>query len=149
MSKPYNFTLAVDGEDITLRGGLATRYGGADDGEDNGVGAGGFNTAQHPGALCIALPMRSRAGGLSDSPLPRLPLTHPDGTGGCPVIVFSRVTKKTAHAQVEDIGPSRETGRVADLTNAVVKALGHTLAEGVYPVDVRIVGAAKYLHPHA
>ncbi len=46
--KPYNFTLSVDGEDLVLRGGSATRYGGADDGQDNGEGAGGFNTATLP-----------------------------------------------------------------------------------------------------
>ncbi len=143
--KPYNFTIEVDSEDLILRNGVATRYGGADDGEDNGEGAGGFHTTTHPAFLGIALPMRSRAGNLWDSPIPRLPITHSDGVGGALVRIYSRKTGKTAHAQVEDIGPSRNTGRVADLTNALVLALGHTLAEGIYPVDVRILGGKRYL----
>lgn len=141
-TKAYDFTVAADGDDLVIRHGTATRFGANDDPEDNGVGAWGFPVRQHPEYLGISLPIRGHAGGLTDSPVPHLP-------GGIAVKVYSAKTGKSVFAHLVDIGPSRFTGRAADLMNSVVTALGLTLADGVYPVDLRVIGGAKYLPGHA
>jgi hypothetical protein len=128
-----------DGGDIIARAVAATRFGGSDDSQDNGIGASGFNIRAHPEYLGVSLPQRGRGiKTMRDCPIPRLPWF-------IPVKVFSNESGKVAYAHLIDIGPSKATGHAIDLSNAVVEALGLSLSKGVYTVSFRVIGAAKYL----
>lgn len=130
---------AIDGEDIVVRGAKGTRFGGTDDGQDNGEGASGFQTAQHPEYLGVSLPMaHSHIATMDGCPIPHLPWYTP-------VKVYSRKTFKVSYGHLIDIGPSKDTGHAIDMTNALVHSLGLSLDDGVYNVDYRIIGAAKYV----
>lgn len=134
----------IDGDDIVARGVKSTRFGGTDDGEDNGQGAGGFSVRSHPEYLGVSLPQRGRGiRSMADCPIPKLPLTNIQGQGGQVVKVYSPTTGKSVYAHLVDIGPSKKTGHGLDCMNSVIKALGLDLKAGVYTLDFRIIGAAK------
>ena len=129
--------MSVDGDDILVRGGTATYFGDSADTQDNGVGAWGWQTRKHPGYLGVALPVRY--GKLFTlSPLPRLPQFSP-------VRVFSPKTGVVQYAHLIDLGPHPDTGRVLDMTIGLVRALGLDPKAGVWDIDYRVIGGAKYL----
>lgn len=86
--KPYDFTVEVDGDDLVVTG-IGTRFGGADDGQDNGVGARGFPVRLRHDFWGVSLPIHSVGAGLGDSPLPALPIADQHGNGGQHVRVYS------------------------------------------------------------
>lgn len=146
--------VVVDGDDLVVRGTRATNFGHKADTEDNGVGSGGWPVADHPGVPVVALPYRvAKHRQFKDSPIPRLPVkskTKP----GARVRVFCPATGRVVEAELADLGPSlyidSDEGRRflhtgIDLSEATVKALGLTLAQGEYKVDYRIIDGAKSL----
>lgn len=124
---------AEDGS-ILLAGVTATRFGGADDTEDNGVGVFGFDVRTWGESIPgVALPFRSSV--FPDSPIPKLVPFQP-------VRVHSPATGKTVVCVLVDLGPSVK-GKALDLTNAAVRALGLDPAAGNYAVSARIIPAKR------
>ncbi len=127
------FTATIDGDDIVVRGGEATWFGGADDPDDDGETASGVNTKLRPSIQGCALPLNY--GPCVGSPIPKMPwgsrveVTHEGKTITVPVI---------------DLGPAWDTGHAIDLT---VTAFEEFAARdvGKIVVDYRILGAAKRL----
>lgn len=135
----------MDGQDIVVRDCTASCFGDAADvrsGQDNGVGASGFRYwPDHPDYIGIALPMRcSGIRSLRKSPLPKLPWYWP-------VRVFAHETGKSVIAHVIDYGPTAglDSGAAIDLLPATVAALGLKWSKGLWQVDYRCIGAAKYM----
>lgn len=142
MARKFGFTPVVDGDDLVVRGTIASNFGDPADvasGQDNGVGASGFRYIDHPEYMGVALPMRGfKVPSLYGSPIPKLPW-YTD------VRVFCPATNKVVMAKVVDLGPSGGLNRGIDLLQAVVKGLGLRMKDGLYRVDYRIIGGAKYL----
>lgn len=138
------FTAEVDGDDIVVRNVKSTRWGGADDAEDGGMSASGLSTVAHPEYQGVSLPMRipGATGALlkaiGGSPLPKFPWYTP-------VKVYSHKTNTSLFGHLIDIGPAKWTGHALDMTNSLVQALGLPLSDGVYDVDYRVIGGAKFV----
>jgi hypothetical protein len=134
----------VDGDDLVVQNVKATCWGSDDDPMDNGVSASGLNTRDHPEYLGISLPMRvptqssALKKAIGGSPIPKLPWHTP-------VKVYSHSTGKIVYGSLIDIGPAKWSGHGIDLMNSVVKALGLNVDDGVFAVDFRIIGGAKYI----
>lgn len=128
----------VDGEDIVVRGCVATNFGGDSDSMDDGTTASGINTKGHPDLLGCALPMASHIAATHGSPIPKVPWKTL-------VRVFCHETKQIITVPVIDLGPGKRTQHGLDLTLAAFKALGVDPKHGVMQVDYRILGGAKYL----
>jgi hypothetical protein len=141
----WTFTPVIDGDDIVVRGTQATRFGGTDDDQDNGIGAWGFPVRSKPSALVVSLPIRANVASLQDSPLPPLKGLTAALTQIVCVRVHSPATGKSVDCLLADIGPSGGLNRGLDMSNAVVKALGLSLEDGIYTVDYRIMGQANAL----
>lgn len=146
----------VEGDDLVVRHVRATNFGHEADDQDNGEGCRGWPTAKRPNVPVVALPFRiAQHRQFKDSPVPNLPVKSPSASGVI-VRVFCPTTGKQVDAELADLGPSLYIGPVwkrrylytaIDLSEATVRALRLTLAQGEYTVDFRIVGGAKYLSP--
>ena len=129
----WGFTAVVEGDDIVVRGGAATWFGGADDPDDDGETASGVSTKLRPLIQGCALPLNY--GPCAGSPIPKMPwgsrvqVTYGDKTITVPVI---------------DLGPARDTGHAIDLTVAAFEEFAPRDV-GKIVVDYRILGAAKRL----
>ena len=130
----WGFTPAVDGNDIVVRGAVATWFGGEDDPVDNGETASGISTKKRPQIEGCALPMDF--GPCKGSPIPRVPW-------GTKLDVFQVANGKKITVPVIDLGPARGTGHGFDLTPAAFKRFA-VLSEGRVKVDYRIPGAMRY-----
>ena len=129
----FAFTAEVDGDDILVRGGQATWFGGANDPEDDGETASGVNTKKRPNILGCALPLNY--GPCAGSPIPKVPW-------GTKVEITHLATGDKITVPVIDLGPARDTGHAIDLTVAVFQQFA-PLATGRIVVDYRVLGAAK------
>lgn len=137
----WPFLVAViDGEDIVVRGGAATWFGGSDDDLDSGATASGVSTKDNPNILGCALPMRVRGfKPTQGSPIPRLPW-HTQ------VRVYRPTVKKSLTVELIDLGPAKwacADGDCIDLTQAAMRALCGGKRLGRIKVDYRIIGGAK------
>lgn len=141
----------IEGGDLVVRGARATNFGHAGDDADNGVGSGGWRVRAHPDVPVVALPYRVPGHAqFDDSPLPPLKVKTPYSPG-TRVRVYCPATGRTAEAELADLGPSlyitkkgkkRSLKTAVDLSEATVRALGLTLAQGEYTVDFRVLGGA-------
>lgn len=131
----FGFTAEVDGDDIVVRGGQATWFGGANDPEDNGETASGISTKKRPSILACALPLNY--GPCAGSPIPKVPW-------GTKVEVTHLATGQKITVPVIDLGPSPGTGHAIDLTVAAFEQFA-PLSAGKIVVDYRIFGAARRL----
>ncbi len=129
----WGFTAVVDGDDIVVRGGEATWFGGADDPDDDGETASGVNTKLRPTMQGCALPLNY--GPCAGSPIPNIPW-------GSRVQVTYQ--EKTITVPVIDLGPARDTGNAIDLTVTAFEEFAPREV-GKIVVDYRILGAAKRL----
>lgn len=146
-----------EGDDLVVRGVRATNFGHKRDSEDSGVGSCGWETANNPDVPVVALPCKIKIGRLAKqfggSPIPQLRVKSP-ARDGQKVRVFCPATGKSVVAELADQGPSlyvveggkrRYLKTAIDLSEATVRALGLTLAQGEYTVDFRIIDGAKKL----
>ena len=131
----WGFTPVVEGNDIVVRGAVATWFGGADDPEDNGETASGVSTKKRPQIEGCALPMDF--GPCKGSPIPRVPW-------GTKVEISHVASGKKITVPVIDLGPARGTGHAIDLTPAAFAHFG-ARTQGVVIVDYRIVGGARFV----
>ena len=131
----WGFTPVVEGNDIVVRGAVATWFGGADDPEDNGETASGISTRKRPQIEACALPMNF--GPCKGSPIPRVPW-------GTKVEISHVASGKIITVPVIDLGPARGTGHAIDLTPAAFAHYG-ARTQGVVIVDYRIVGGARFV----
>ena len=131
----WGFTPVVEGNDIVVRGAVATWFGGADDPEDNGETASGVSTKKRPAILGCALPMNF--GPCAGSPIPRLPW-------GTWVEVVLCATGEKIMVPVIDLGPARGTGHAIDLTPAAFEHFAPR-HQGKIKVDYRIPGGARWI----
>ena len=129
----WGFTAFIDGDDIVVRGGEATWFGGADDPDDDGETASGVNTKLRPTMQGCALPLNY--GPCAGSPIPKIPW-------GSRVEVTYQ--EKTITVPVIDLGPARDTGHAIDLTVAAFEEFAPRDV-GKIVVGYRILGAAKRL----
>lgn len=150
--KGIGITLIEEDGDLVCEHTIGSNFGDPKDvvsGQDNGIGANGFHYVKHPEFLGVALPLHRSSHHLSGSPIPGgLPIRNADGSHkGIHVRIQSLTTKEVVTAELVDLGPAGEQDPVRgiDLLQAVVKALGHTMKEGFYPVRFRIIGGCKYL----
>ena len=131
----WGFTAVVDGDDIVVRGGAATWFGGANDPDDDGETASGVNTKKRPSIQGCALPLNY--GPCAGSPIPKVPW-------GTKVEVTYLATGDKITVPVIDLGPARDTGHAIDLTVAAFQEFAD-LNVGKIVVDYRIMGAARYI----
>ena len=129
----FAFTAEVDGDDIVVRGGQATWFGGANDPDDDGETASGVNTKKRPSIQGCALPLNY--GPCAGSPIPKVPW-------GTKVEVTHLATGAKITVPVIDLGPARDTGHAIDLTVAAFEQFAQ-LSVGKIIVDYRILGAAR------
>lgn len=140
----YPSGVSTDGDDIVARNVEGTRWGGSDDSQDGGQSASGLKTSEHPDYIGVSLPIRvstqssALLAAIGGSPIPKIPWYTP-------VKVYSHKAQKFVFGHLIDIGPAKYTGHGIDMTNALVEALGLSLSDGVYLVDFRIIGGAKYV----
>lgn len=140
----------VIGQDIEVRGVLATNWGDAADPEDSGQTANGLWTKNHPDLLACSLPLPVR-GFLptQGTPLPHLPWGL-DANGnpvisGTQVIVTNPTEGISVTLPLIDNGPALKTNHAIDLTDAAFEKLGGALVDGIMSVNFLIKNGAAYL----
>lgn len=154
----WAFNVSVDGQDLLMRNVGATAFGGDSDPLDNGETASGYRTRGHPDLMAVSLPMayagsqRALREALGGSPIPRMPFglkaNGEKNPGGTFVIVTDRATGAISEPlPVIDIGPARWTKDALDMTVAAAKKINPRATANNFSarVDVRILGAAKYV----
>ncbi len=124
----------IDGQDILVRGALASWFGGPNDPEDDGQTASGVSTRANPGIMGCALPVPLTPKTMG-SPLPKLPWQTQ--------VTVSTPGGLTLTVPLIDVGPALYTNHAIDLTTAAFIALGGHLNDGLISVDYRIPGAAS------
>lgn len=135
----------IDGDDIVIKPGAVTAFGGESDTID-GVFKGQtasnlVNTTKQPDYIGCSLPMRRDASkNLYGSPIPKLPwLTT--------VIFTDPKTGISINTKLIDEGPAKWTKHIGDLTVAAARIFNkHATANNfTETLGIRIVGGAKYL----
>jgi hypothetical protein len=140
-------TLHIEGEDLVIKNGRVTCFGGTNDPQDSGDTASGIST-KPPHTMGCALP-RNYTGAhtptrnaLQGSPIPeKLPWKTP--------VQFTDLkTGKTLTVPLIDLGPNLlTTTNVGDLTVAAAKHFYPSATATNFEMfaDIRIIGGAKYL----
>lgn len=128
--------VTVDGNDLLIRGALASWFGGANDPEDDGQTASGVNTKKNPCLLGCALPLPTTPV-TAGSPLPHLPWNTR--------VLVTAFRGPSLTIPLIDVGPDLSTNHPIDLTTAAFVALGGHLDDGLISVDYRILGGASAL----
>jgi hypothetical protein len=132
--------LSVDGNDIVIKDGIVTAFGGASDTMDSGETASGLSTKDNPSFIGCALPMcRDTSPALRGSPIPKLPWKT--------IVIFSDDKGNQVSTKLIDEGPAKWTRHAGDLTVAAAKLFDENATANNFEkkLDIRIVGGAQYL----